>query len=88
MQVSAAADAPALVMVELPMGWQGGWHPSPRRQWVICLRGRMGYAAGDGTQCTLTPGACILTTGTWGKGHDSWNTGSEPVRLARMQLPV
>lgn len=32
MLVSPAADAQALVMVELPVGWQGGWHPSPQAQ--------------------------------------------------------
>lgn len=87
MLVSAATDAQALVMVELPVGWKGGWHPSPQAQWVICLAGEMGYEAEDGTQFTLTPGSCILTTDTRGKGHDSWNAGTEPVRLALIQLP-
>ena len=88
MLVSAAADAQALVMVELPVGWQGGWHPSPRAQWVICLAGEMGYEAEDGTEFILKPGSCILTTDTCGKGHRSWNAGREPVRLALIQLPV
>lgn len=87
MLVSAATDAQAMVMVELPVGWKGGWHPSPQAQWVICLSGEMGYEAEDGTQSTLTPGSCILTTDTRGKGHDSWNAGTEPVRLALVQLP-
>lgn len=86
MLVSPAADAQALVMVELPVGWKGGWHPSPQAQWVICLAGEMGYQAEDDTQFTLKPGTCILTTDTYGKGHDSWNAGTEPVRLALVQL--
>lgn len=88
MHVSRASDAEALVLVELPVAWHGGWHPSPRAQWVICLAGTMGYQAGDGTRFTLQPGACILTTDTTGQGHDSWNAGAEPIRLALVQLPA
>lgn len=87
MYVADAIDAQALVLMELPVGWRGGWHPSPREQWVICLAGEMGYRAGDGTEFTLRPGTCILTTDTRGQGHDSWNAGAVPVRLALVQLP-
>jgi hypothetical protein len=80
------SDAKALAIVELAVGWQGGWHPSPKEQWVICLGGEMGYEAGDGTNFTLRPGMCILTTDTRGKGHKSWNAGREPVRLALVQV--
>ena len=43
MFVTRAGDAQAVVMIELAVGWQGGWHPSPTNQWVVCLfvcRGR------------------------------------------------
>jgi quercetin dioxygenase-like cupin family protein len=82
------SNASALVIVELPVGWKGGWHPSPKEQWVICLAGEMGYEAGDGTVFTLRPGTCILTTDTRGRGHNSWNAGALPVRLALVQVPV
>ena len=87
MFVTRLSDASGLVIVELPVGWQGGWHPSPKEQWVICLAGEMGYEAGDGTFFTLRPGTCILTTDTRGRGHNSWNGGAVPVRLALVQLP-
>jgi hypothetical protein len=83
---SRISDARALVVIELPVGWQGGWHPSPKEQWVICLAGEMGYEAGDGTRFTLQPGTCILTTDTRGRGHNSWNAGAVPVRLALVQV--
>jgi hypothetical protein len=86
MLVARASDAQALAIVELPVGWQGGWHPSPKEQWVICLAGEMGYEAGDGTEFTLRPGACILTTDTRGRGHNSWHAGGESVRLAVIQI--
>jgi hypothetical protein len=87
MFITNSADAQALVMIELAVGWQGGWHPSPTKQWVICLAGEMGYQAGDGTEFTLYPGTCILSTDTRGKGHNSWNAGDVPVRLALIQMP-
>jgi hypothetical protein len=46
MFVARVSDAQALAFVELPVGWKGGWHASPKKQWVICLAGEMGYEAG------------------------------------------
>ena len=86
MFVSHSMNVQSLAVVELPVGWQGGWHPSPQKQWVICLAGEMGYEAGDGTEFMLRPGTCVLTTDTRGKGHNSWNAGTVPVRLALVQL--
>jgi hypothetical protein len=86
MFAARVCDASALVVVELPVGWEGGWHPSPREQWVICLAGEMGYEAGDGTRFNLQPGTCILTSDTRGRGHSSWNAGAVPVRLALVQV--
>lgn len=87
MFVARASDAQAFVLIELPVGWHGGWHPSPTPQWVICLSGGMQYEAGDGAKFTLRPGTCVLTTDTKGRGHDSWNAGAEPLRLALVQIP-
>ena len=86
MFVARASDAKSVAIVELPVGWRGGWHPSPTEQWVICLAGEMGYEAGDGTRFTLWPGTCILTTDTHGRGHDSWNAGDDPVYLAIVEV--
>lgn len=86
MFVARASDAQAVVFIELPVGWEGGWHASPKEQWVICLAGEMGYEAGDGTKFTLRPGSCIMTSDTHGPGHNSWNAGKEPIRLAVIQV--
>jgi hypothetical protein len=85
MFVGRAPSASALAFLELPVGWQGGWHPSPKVQWVICLSGRMGYEAGDGTKFELQPGTHIFTSDVSGAGHNSWNAGDEPLRLAVVQ---
>jgi quercetin dioxygenase-like cupin family protein len=86
MYASRVSDAEALTFVELPVGWYGGWHPSPKAQWIICLAGTMGYEAGNGTRFTIKSGSCIFTTDVFGKGHNSWNAGNEPVRLALVQI--
>lgn len=86
MLVSRAASARSLAMVELLVGRQGGWHPSPTKQWVICLADEMGYQAEDGTEFILRPGACTLTIETRGRGHNSWNAGAVPVRLVLIQV--
>ena len=84
--VARAPTASALVFVELPIGWRGGWHPSPSEQWVFCLQGEMGYETGDGHNFTLQAGSRILTTDTQGRGHKSWNAGDVPVHLALVQI--
>ena len=86
MWVAKIPDTSALVFIELPVGWQGGWHPSPHAQWVTCLQGVMGYETGDGQRFTLTAGTCILTEDTTGPGHNSWVEGNVPVRLALVQV--
>lgn len=86
MWVGRTGGASAFVVIELPVGWQGGWHPSPTAQWVICLQGDMGYEAGDGTRFRLTAGRFILTQDTTGAGHNSRVEGSLPVRLALVQV--
>ncbi|MFC4954480.1 cupin domain-containing protein [Acinetobacter puyangensis] len=88
MLVSETIDTQSFIIIELPVGWQGGWHPSPNNQWVICLSGKMGYQAEDGTEFFLDAGSCILTTDTNGNGHNSWNAGSTPIQLAVIQLPA
>ncbi|MHA3050002.1 cupin domain-containing protein [Acinetobacter sp. ANC 4639] len=86
MLVSSSIAAQSIVMVELSVGWQGGWHPSPKKQWVICLAGEIGYQAEDGTEFCLRAGSYLLTTDIRGKGHNSWNAGTTPVQLALIQL--
>lgn len=86
MLVSQSMVVQSMVMVELSVGWQGDWHPSPKKQWVICLAGEMGYQSEDGSELVLRAGSYILTTDTYGKGHKSWNAGTTPVQLALIQL--
>ena len=46
-----------------------GWHPAPRRQYVINLDGAMQITASDGEVRTIGTGEVLLVEDTSGKGH-------------------
>jgi len=70
----------------LPPGWYGDWHPVPRRQVFICLRGESEAEFSDGTRRRVGPGAIAVFEDTWGKGHRSWVVGDEDVLAAVVEL--
>jgi quercetin dioxygenase-like cupin family protein len=53
------------------------WHPAPRRQFMIALRGVVEVQAGDGESRRLTPGMILLLEDTSGKGHVTRSVGTE-----------
>jgi len=40
LEVSAPVDVERFVFVGGASGWEGDWHPSPKKQFVFILRGR------------------------------------------------
>jgi hypothetical protein len=54
------------------------WHPAPRRQWVIILRGQLEIGLGDGTLHRFGPGDARLVEDTTGAGHTTRVVGSGP----------
>jgi quercetin dioxygenase-like cupin family protein len=61
----------------LKAGTTEDWHPAPRRQFMICLRGIVEVTAGDGQKRTMKPGEFMLLEDTSGKGHITHITGTE-----------
>ena len=86
MLVSNSIDAARCLFLELPPGWGGAKHPSPRRQFAFCLGGRMKVTAGTGEVREIGPGGIWLMEDVTGSGHHSEVLGDEPVRLAIIQL--
>ena len=84
--VSAFFPATEYHYVSSPSGSYGDWHPVPRRQLVLILRGTIGAEFGDGTRLTCCPGDVLLIEDTWGKGHRSWVVGDEDVLAAVVEL--
>jgi hypothetical protein len=60
-------------------------HVAPRRQWVICVRGRAEITVSDGERRRFEPGASILVEDVTGEGHVSTPLTDD---LAFVMLPV
>lgn len=86
MLVSGTIDAARCLFLELPPGWGGAKHRSPRRQLAFCLGGRMKVTAGTGEVREVGPGGIWLMEDVRGSGHHSEVLGDAPVRLAIVQL--
>lgn len=61
------------------------WHPAPRRQWVIILKGELEIGLGDGSFWKFGPGDARLVEDTTGKGHTT-RVGKEPCICAYIPL--
>lgn len=76
-----------------PDHWNGAWHPDPKVQWIIPLKGTWFVQAMDGTRVEMGPGDVSLgedqrtTPDAQGhKGHLAGNVTSGPVTLMVIQL--
>lgn len=52
------------------------WHPAPRRQWVIIIKGDLEIGLGDGSFWKFGEGDARLVEDTTGKGHTT-RTGKQ-----------
>jgi hypothetical protein len=59
----------ALTFVEQKPGPSWERHVAPRRQWVMCVRGRRAIAVSDGERREFGPGIPILVEDTTGVEH-------------------
>jgi hypothetical protein len=84
--LSTPEPASAVVFLSAPPGWDGDWHPSPRRQLAICLAGEVEVEMSDGKVRRFGPSAVTLSEETTGKGHRSRIGGELAALLAVMQL--
>jgi hypothetical protein len=84
--LSAPQPAGAYVFMSAPPGWDGDWHPTPRRQMVFYLAGEVEIEASDGEGRRFGPGGVTLGEDTAGKGHRSRVMGEAGALLAGVQL--
>ena len=45
---SIIEPADNMVLLEVPVGWYGDWHPTPEKQWPILMTGECEFKAGNG----------------------------------------
>lgn len=69
--------ATSIVVRKQEVGYFIDWHPAPRRQYIITLRGNVEIGLGDGTVYTLGPGDMMLAEDTTGQGHTTKAVGDE-----------
>lgn len=67
--LSTAIPTTASALARLPAGWEGAYHPSPRRQLIIPVAGEMEVTTSDGEVRRIGPGTVWLLEDTTGKGH-------------------
>lgn len=84
--LSEAMDARRCVFLELPVGWGGPKHPSPKNQIAFCLQGNLKVEAGNGEVREIGPGGIWWMADTNGSGHTTTVVGDISVKLAIVQL--
>jgi hypothetical protein len=67
--VTAGQPAAQVVYLFLPAGFEGDFHPAPRRQVMTLLSGLLESRASDGELRRFTPGSSTLVEDTEGRGH-------------------
>ena len=58
-------------LLRVPADWDGDWHPTPRRWFLITLSGEVQITTSDGETRIFGPGALWLLDDTTGKGHNT-----------------
>jgi len=69
--VSAGVPAMQVVFLFLPAGYEGDFHPAPRRQIMTLISGSLESSSSYGESRMFTPGNTMLVEDTVGKGHST-----------------
>lgn len=84
--VSPLQPASTCAFLSVPAGYCGDWHPSPARQWLVFISGRMEFESSDGSRFAAGPGVVVLLEDTTGVGHRSTVGTEEPATMIAVQL--
>jgi hypothetical protein len=79
--------AQAVAVTEIPAGWVGDWHPSPKLQWWFQLAGEVEVEVSNGEKRRFVAGSIVRVEDTTGRGHITRVVSAEPVRAVYVQLP-
>ena len=69
LHISSPVASAQMLFASLPRGWFGDWHPAPRRQYWVGLRGTVEVSVSDGASRRFGPGSVVLLEDVSGKGH-------------------
>jgi len=76
--IDSSQSAVAVFFRGYPAGYFLDWHPAPRRQWVVLMKGEVEFGLEDGSTHKLSPGDAFLAEDLTGKGHTA-RVGPEPL---------
>ena len=85
-ELGDAQAAQSIAFREWPPGHFIDWHPAPRRQYIISLRGEIEIGLGDGTTFRYGPGDARLVEDTTGQGHTTRVVSDTPSLTAVVPL--
>jgi hypothetical protein len=68
---SAAIPTTGAALHHIEAGWDGEWHPSPKRWFVVTLAGELEVTTTDGEVRRFGPGGLWLVDDTAGRGHNT-----------------
>jgi hypothetical protein len=85
-RVSAPVLAARVKFVHLPPGWLGDWHPAPRRQYWVGIRGIVEVTVSDGEARQFGPGSVALLEDLAGKGHVTRAVGDHGAQAMFVEL--
>lgn len=77
MRLSEGQAASDVRFLGAPAGWDSEPHPTPRRQYVVVLRGTCEATTSDGEVRRFPPGDIVLLEDTHGRGHRTRIVGDE-----------
>ena len=88
LDVSSPMPADQYVFFRAPAGWDGDWHPAPRRQLFVGIAGELEVEMSDGEVRRFGAGDLALLEDVSGKGHVTRVVGDSDARGVFVQLPV
>jgi len=88
LDVSDPMAASSLSLLRLPSDWHGDWHPTPARQWLFFLAGKVEMEVSDGVIHFASAGSIVLLEDASGKGHRTRVVGGDAVIIAAVQVPA
>lgn len=88
MATSPFTPASRITFLAPAAGWYGEPHPTPARQFFLCLAGDCEVTVSDGERRRFGPGSVVLLDDTSGKGHTTRIVGAEDALCAMVQLPA
>ena len=83
---SDAEPASGYVVIRLPVGWNGKKHPTPRRQILFGLSGRIRITPDIGEPRDISSGDILRMEDTQGDGHVTEVISDEPFDGVMVQL--